>query len=779
MSLLPRTPHHARPMLLALTAALLASCGQPQATKPQPCTPTLADTPDGPAGPYDPATSEAALPDLLTAAARKPSQAGALKIVRLNCMTTLVDASGTPIQLRGMSTHGLQWFPGIVNDNAFNTLANDWGSNVVRLAMYVSEGGYATDPAIKQRVIDGINAAIKNDLYVIVDWHVTTPGDPNADVYKGALDFFKDISQRYPNNRNIIYEVANEPSPNDPGVSNDAAGWAKVKAYAEPIIKMLRDTGNKNIVLVGSPNWSQRPDLAADNPIKDDRTMYTVHFYSGTHKPSNDVSDRSNVMSNARYALLHGAPIFVSEWGSSEASGNNGPFLQDADRWLAFLNRNHISWVNWSLSNKNETSAAFMPYSTSRPATDLDPGTDHLWAPSELTLSGEFARARIKGVAYRPIDRTAFTQTLWNFDDNTLQGWGLNSDSPVKTVTLSNTGGALTLTGMTASHDVSDTGYWSNVRISADTSSVRQDIAGAKTLSMDVTVAAPTTVAVAAIPQNAAHGWSNPTRAILVKPEQFVKQADNSYKATLSISTADSPNFAAIAEDPTVAGSTLSNLILFVGAQGTDRVAIDNITVAGNRSTTGPVVNHAPLGTATLPSTFEDGTRQGWAWDAASGVTTSLTVADAAGSKALSWDVTYPDVKPADSWASAPRLVLGNINATRGSNRYLVFDFYLKPQRATTGTLSVNLAFSPPALGYWAQAAQTLDIPLNTLSGLTKTADGLYHFTASFDLTNIADNKVIASDTVLRDVTVVVADNKSDYAGTMYVDNVHFSATAP
>ncbi|UJF34338.1 carbohydrate-binding domain-containing protein [Paenibacillus hexagrammi] len=714
---------------------------------------------------------------LEAAPAVKPSVGGALQLIENNGRKTLGDAQGNPIQLRGMSTHGLQWYPEIINNNAFAALSHDWGANLIRLAMYVGEDGYATHPEIKQKVIDGINYAIANDMYVIVDWHVHNPGDPNAETYKGAKDFFQEISTLYPNDKHILYELANEPNGgNTPGVTNDAAGWAAVKSYAEPIIHMLRDNGNTNIVIVGSPNWSQRADLAADNPIADDNTMYTVHFYTGTHMPSADSSDRTNVMSNAKYALEHGVALFATEWGTSEASGNNGPFLDKADDWIEFLNANNISWANWSLTNKSETSAAFLPFELGKSVgTKLDPGADQVWAPEELTVSGEYVRARIKGIPYEPIDRTkaSFTTKLWDFNDGTLQGFGVNSDSPVKSVTLSNSSNALLLTGMSASSDISEGNYWANVRLSVDGWSAQPDIFGAEKLTMDVIAAAPTTVSIAAIPQSSTHGWANPLRAVAVQPADFVQQDDSTYKAKLTITTADSPNFDSIAKD--TADSKLTNLILFVGASGTEEIALDNLTITGNRTVTEQPVEHAPIGVAALPSNFEDGTRQGWNWDAASGVKTALTIQDANGSKAISWDAAYPDVKPTDGWASAPRIMLGNINATRGDNKYFAFDFYLKPERASAGVLSINLALAPPTLGYWAQAAENVDIPLAALSQQEKTSDGLYGYHAYFDLDHIKDGKVLAADTLMRDISIIVADVGSDFAGSMFLDNVRFT----
>jgi len=370
---------------------------------------------------------------------KKPSEAGALQIIEHSGQKTLGDQAGNLIQLRGMSTHGLQWFPQILNDNAFAALANDWEANVIRLAMYVGEGGYASDPQIiKKRVINGIELAKANDMYVIVDWHVLAPGDPNAEIYSGAMDFFKEISSKYPNDPHIIYELANEPNSNNtdgPGLTNDKAGWLKIKNYAEPIVKMLRDNGNDNLVIVGTPNWSQRPDLAADNPVNDpiDNTVYTIHFYSGTHDASaKDGSNRANAMSNVIYALENGVAVFASEWGTSEANGNNGPYLKKADQWLRFLNANNISWVNWSLTNKNETSAAFTPFIMGKSAaTDFDPGIDQVWTAKELSLSGEYVRSRIKGIVYEPIDRTKYSKVVWDFNNGTAQGFGVNADSPI------------------------------------------------------------------------------------------------------------------------------------------------------------------------------------------------------------------------------------------------------------------------------------------------------------------------------------------------------------
>jgi endoglucanase len=513
------------------------------------------------------------------ASVEKPSVGGALNILDKNGVKTLCDAKGDPIQLRGMSTHGLQWFPGIVNNNAFAALSKDWNSNVIRLAMYVAEGGYASNPSIKQTVINGINYAIANDMYVIVDWHMLNPGDPNASVYSGAQSFFNDIARLYPNNRNIIYELCNEPNGDNQGVTNDASGWAKVKSYATPIIKSLRSNGNNNLVIVGNPFWSQRPDLAADNPIDDSNTMYSVHFYSGTNPVSDVDTNRDNAMSNVRYALNHGVAVFATEWGTSLATGTTGPYLSKADAWLDFLNANNISWCNFSICNKDEKAAALNSW------TSLDPGYNQVWSDSQLTTSGQYVRARIKGISYEvPDDPTQnnptppidFSSGFWDFNDGTTQGFGINKDSPITTVNLKNVNNALQLTGLNTngSNDISEGNFWANVRLSADIWGKSINVYGKTQLTIDIIAPAPANVSIAAIPQSSTHGWANPARAIRVWTNNFFKQADGTYKATLTISKDDSPNFKAISENSS--DSTVINMILFVGSNS-DNISLDNI----------------------------------------------------------------------------------------------------------------------------------------------------------------------------------------------------------
>jgi endoglucanase len=296
----------------------------------------------------------------------------------------LCDARGDPVQLRGMSSAGLQWYGGIINEDSFAALARDWGCDVIRLALYVGEGGYAAHPELKDLVAEGVDLATRQGLYVILDWHVLTPGDPNDPIYSGAADFFGEMARAYGSRPNVMYEIMNEP--------NGELTWPKdLKPYASRLVAAIRAVDPVGIILIGSGTWSQDVDFAADDPVVGANLMYTVHFYAGTHG--------SILRGKISRALAEGAAVFCSEWGTSEANGTGGPYIESSEEWLKFLDDRGISWVNWSLSDKDETSAAFKAGTPLAPDV-VGEGGYRIWSPERLSASGAFVRAKIKGIPF-------------------------------------------------------------------------------------------------------------------------------------------------------------------------------------------------------------------------------------------------------------------------------------------------------------------------------------------------------------------------------------------
>lgn len=261
--------------------------------------------------------------------------------------TQLVDTYGAPYQLRGVSTHGLSWFPQYANKEAFRTMRDEWGINVVRLAMYTAEnGGYCVGDQnnrsrLKQLVYDSVDAAAELGMYVIVDWHVLNDRDPNTYTDQ-AIAFFRETAERYASYGNVIYEICNEP--------NGGVSWQSVKSYAEQVIPVIREYDADAVIIVGTPTWSQDVDKAAENPITGyQNIMYALHFYADTH--------RDGLRQKMVNAIGAGLPVFVSEYGICDASGNGAVNVSEADKWVRAMDDNGVSYCIWNLSNKSETSA--------------------------------------------------------------------------------------------------------------------------------------------------------------------------------------------------------------------------------------------------------------------------------------------------------------------------------------------------------------------------------------------------------------------------------------
>lgn len=290
--------------------------------------------------------------------------------------TKLVDQNGDPLRLYGMSTHGIAWFPQYVSYDTFRTLRDDWNTNCVRLALYTDEyNGYSSggnQEELKSLIKNGIDYATDLGMYVIVDWHVLNDQDPN--VHKeDALAFFREISSLYSDHTNILYEICNEP--------NGYATWDSVKSYADEVIPAIRENDPDAVILVGTPTWCQNIDQAAASPLAFDNVMYTLHFYAATHT--------DDLRSRLETAVNDGLPVFISEFGMCDASGNGGNNFDQADRWMELIDKYNISFFCWNLANKAETSSVLK--------SGCDKTAD--WTEEDLSESGHWIRERFQQVS--------------------------------------------------------------------------------------------------------------------------------------------------------------------------------------------------------------------------------------------------------------------------------------------------------------------------------------------------------------------------------------------
>ncbi len=284
--------------------------------------------------------------------------------------------NGEPVVLRGLSSHGLMWYPEYTNYAALSTL-REYGANVFRVAVYPAQkGGYLEEPELNEKLLfAAIENALAADMYVIVDWHVLQDKNPRKHE-KEAKRFFQAVAGRYGQEPGIIYEICNEP--------NGSTTYEDIWDYADEVIPVIRTYAPDSIVLVGMPKYCTTLEGAIENPLPYENVMYTYHFYSAA-------SDCRYAQSQIGRALDNGIPVFVSEWGYKAESETLKRNTESLDAFMDFLEKNRISWVNWSLSNKDES------YSF------IDKQDDSLsgWTIDQLSPSGKYVVDRLDGRADR------------------------------------------------------------------------------------------------------------------------------------------------------------------------------------------------------------------------------------------------------------------------------------------------------------------------------------------------------------------------------------------
>lgn len=282
----------------------------------------------------------------------------------------LKDKTGAVVVLKGMSLGWHNWWYRFYDPATVKWLVQDWGCSVIRIALGVEpDSGYIKQPKWSKEILESVvGAAIKENIYVIIDWH-----SHNINLIE-AKSFFTEMAKRYGEYPNVIYEIFNEP---------DDESWNDIKAYSTEIISTIRKIDRDNVILVGTPNWAQNVDIAADDPINGYKNiMYTLHFYAA--------SQTQWLRNKVNYAIEKGLPIFVSECSGSHADGNGEFDFSQMKKWIDLLDKKQISWVMWSVSDKNETSSILKPGASSYGA----------WTEDDLSDSGKFARSLLRNYSF-------------------------------------------------------------------------------------------------------------------------------------------------------------------------------------------------------------------------------------------------------------------------------------------------------------------------------------------------------------------------------------------
>lgn len=280
----------------------------------------------------------------------------------------IVNKVGEPAVLRGMSLYWSQLKGQFYNPDSIKWLRDDWNCGVVRASMAVGTGGYLANPEReKAKVETVVQAAIDLGMYVIIAWH-----DHNAHRnVEQAKAFFGEMAQTYGRHPNVIYELWSKPL--------NTHDWSTVvKPYHEAVIATIRAADPDNLIICGTPSWSQDVDRAAEDPIKGRNIAYALHFHASTHQQT--------LREKATAALDKGIALFVTEWGVSEAGGGGELDREEIDKWIEFMNANDLSWCNWSVADLEQTSAAL------KPGANPNGG----WMSDDMSPSGILVRQELR-----------------------------------------------------------------------------------------------------------------------------------------------------------------------------------------------------------------------------------------------------------------------------------------------------------------------------------------------------------------------------------------------
>lgn len=287
----------------------------------------------------------------------------------------LADEQGSPVQLKGASSMWLNWDGAdyATNREGLQFMRDEWGLEVFRIAMGITpEDAYLEDPDTNEaKVRTIVDNAIELGVYVIIDWH-----DHEAESHQSEAEaFFASMADAYGDTPNVLYEVYNEPT---------ESSWSgDLKPYHEALVATIRQRDPDNLIILGTPNWSQYVDVAAQDPVAGSNLLYTLHFYSCSHTGwLRDAGDA---------ALQAGLALFVTEWGATDADGgtpeNPGVCEAEAQAWHDWMNQNGISWTAWKLDGCNDSSCYFV---------DRDVSPAGGWTESDLNGHAPFVIEKMR-----------------------------------------------------------------------------------------------------------------------------------------------------------------------------------------------------------------------------------------------------------------------------------------------------------------------------------------------------------------------------------------------
>ncbi|RYZ10230.1 MAG: glycoside hydrolase family 5 protein [Myxococcales bacterium] len=283
----------------------------------------------------------------------------------------LRNEAGEAVQLKGASSMWLNWEEDGYAESltALRWMRNNWNLKVIRAAMGVEpDNAFLAFPDVaKEQVFQVVDNAIAAGVYVIVDYHAHKAYE-NQDA---AVAFFSEVAEKYAGSPNVIYETFNEPI---------EIAWPALKQYHEAVVAAIRAKDEEAVIILGTPNYSQNVDLAAQDQVAGTNLMYTLHYYACTHT--------AWLRQKGDAALANGIALFVTEWGATHADGGLDGIVcaDEAQLWDDWMNIRKISWSAWKLDGCTDSSCLLQG------GAPKDGG----WTNQYLNGHGAFVRGRMQ-----------------------------------------------------------------------------------------------------------------------------------------------------------------------------------------------------------------------------------------------------------------------------------------------------------------------------------------------------------------------------------------------
>lgn len=276
--------------------------------------------------------------------------------LKLKGIQLVSSKTGDPVQLKGWSTQSLHSdaVNGCLGQGQWQ-LMQEYGANVVRLAMYVdAPNSYLSNPnKFQEMVKEAITETKDLNMYCVVDWHISETGEStgNPNKYKNeAKFFFSEISRYCFDNGydHVLYEICNEPT----------CGWTEIKRYAEELIPQIAANQPDAIVIVGTDKWCQKIMEPVSNPLSDMwkyNWMYSFHY---------DACSHYSLLGDFRAAQKN-IPVFVTEWSAVTFDGGK-PFCEkNSDELISACDIQEgvapqlVSWCVWNWGKNGDDASSF------------------------------------------------------------------------------------------------------------------------------------------------------------------------------------------------------------------------------------------------------------------------------------------------------------------------------------------------------------------------------------------------------------------------------------